>query len=440
IQESLALDEAKLAARRAEQQRRREAELSKLGMHFAGMDLDDVPKAPKLVNLHPDPALKGCLVYYLPLGETRIGADANLCRMALSGPNVAEEVCAVDNAENVALSIRPLGNGLVRVNGAMVPQEGQPLRDGDRLAIGRAYIFLVQVPRAASTESQDPTDDFERALEEISACAQIDPQWENGVQKAMLLVKSDFGDEAAGQLLRQAKRASEACEMANGVLQMMPEKVTDGVRRFELSILFNAQGLPEVCVVARRCPGENAVAGIWEVETFWQDRLPLLFDSLTTCTQEGGTDADDSDAAEEFRPSEWRWESRVWSDISIHDYRSLLSEREELLRSLKSAQEALKVAEAARPPRGRLSSLALSSLSPAALLRSSARRAEGAANSSKLRQIDCPKEEIFRPPSRRDPGWCLSSALFDGVTPARCSPVVSGPPAVSGAKEAPRGS
>ena len=64
-------------------------------------------------------------------------------------------------------------------------------------------------------------------LEEISACAQINPEWENGVQKAgrmslsvetrgaegtchgplsqaLLLVKSDFGDEAASKLLEQA--------------------------------------------------------------------------------------------------------------------------------------------------------------------------------------------------------------------------------------------
>ncbi|CAE7735266.1 unnamed protein product, partial [Symbiodinium sp. CCMP2456] len=58
IQESFALDEEQLAAKREEQHRQREAELAKLGMHCAGMDLDDVPKAPKLVNLHPDPALK----------------------------------------------------------------------------------------------------------------------------------------------------------------------------------------------------------------------------------------------------------------------------------------------------------------------------------------------------------------------------------------------
>ncbi|CAE7254349.1 unnamed protein product [Symbiodinium microadriaticum] len=213
-----------------------------------------------------------------------------------------------------------------------------------RLAIGRAYIFRVQVPLAATT--QEDAVDFERALEEISASAQVDPEWENGVQKAMMLVQSDFGDDAANTLLRQdVLQASEdmgldlgelmeahpdkaplgpraslaqaastqfslelgqwegrldvlgavgglnsgrvlfatfaiagmwtAREMANGVLQMLPSSITDGVRRFELSVLFNAQGLPEVCVVARRSDPDGSqgdacaasLAGIWEAGT-----------------------------------------------------------------------------------------------------------------------------------------------------------------------------
>ena len=38
------------------------------------------------------------------------------------------------------------------------------------------------MPEALGTGA---SDDFEHALEEISACAQINPEWENGVQKAV---------------------------------------------------------------------------------------------------------------------------------------------------------------------------------------------------------------------------------------------------------------
>lgn len=445
IQESFALDEEQLAAKREEQHRQREAELAKLGMHCAGMDLDDVPKAPKLVNLHPDPALKGCLVYYLPSGETKIGADPDSCHVMLSGLNVGPEVCAVENIDNAELSVRPLGAGLVRVNGCRVSEAGQALRDGDRLAIGRAYIFRVQVPLAATT--QEDAVDFERALEEISASAQVDPEWENGVQKAMMLVQSDFGDDAANTLLRQAKRASEACEMANGVLQMLPSSITDGVRRFELSVLFNAQGLPEVCVVARRSDpdasqgdaGAASLAGIWEVEHFWKDRLPAIFDSLTTLQKHftGGADAEETGETtlEDLNSGESLWESRVWSDISVSDFRTLLLERDELRRTVKSMQQALETSTPARPARGRLSSFALSglrrSLSPAALLRSTSSRlkSEGAASSSsQLRDLessppksltDVRKEERFLPIARLPGEEIFSSGEWSGSQKGR---------------------
>lgn len=178
-------------------------------------------------------------------------------------------------------------------------------------------------------------------------------------------MKTDFGDEAAGELLRQARRASDACDMANNVLQHMPQALTDGVERFDLSILFSANGLPEVCVVARRSADEfegaainaggggelaafssSPSAGIWEVENFWQDRLPSLYDSLSTsgplklCA--------DSEDRDEIAKSCRSWESRVCKDIGILDYRSLLLENERLEQSLRETQEALDAAVAAK--------------------------------------------------------------------------------------------
>ena len=41
---------------------------------------------------------------------------------------------------------------------------------------------------------------------EICACAEVDPLLENGVQKAMFFVKSDFGIAVANQLVERAHR------------------------------------------------------------------------------------------------------------------------------------------------------------------------------------------------------------------------------------------
>merc|ERR1712023_138454 len=105
---------------------------------------------------------------------------------------------------------------------------------------------MVRVPLAPRDEAfaNSAESEFSEAMCEISASAEIDPQWENGIQKAMMLVKTDYGIDAANQLLGEARRASEACAMANGVLRMMPEGHTDGVVRFELAVLFDAHGLP----------------------------------------------------------------------------------------------------------------------------------------------------------------------------------------------------
>ena len=111
VQESLALDQAQINAKREELQRRREAELAKLGMHFLGVDEEDMATTPNLVNLHPDPALKGCLVYYLPVGETKIGSEAGKCQITLTGVSVNAEVCTISNVNNSKLSATPAAAG-----------------------------------------------------------------------------------------------------------------------------------------------------------------------------------------------------------------------------------------------------------------------------------------------------------------------------------------
>eukprot|EP00929_Paragymnodinium_shiwhaense_P047341 TRINITY_DN24014_c0_g1_i1.p1 TRINITY_DN24014_c0_g1~~TRINITY_DN24014_c0_g1_i1.p1 ORF type:complete len:1058 (-),score=256.80 TRINITY_DN24014_c0_g1_i1:379-3552(-) len=340
VQESMALDASALEAKREEQHKQRTEALSKLGMHFSGVELEEMPSAPRLVNLHPDPALEGCLVYYLPLGETKIGGSAERCRIALPGHSIGPEVCVVINDVNKKLLVRPLGGGLVRVNGGLLGEAGSELGDGDRLAIGRAHIFQVQLPmaRRPSMELRLSETEFERAMNEISACTVVDPQWENGISKAMMLVKTDFGDDAAALLLAQAKRASEACEMANCALKHMPPGFTCGVTHYELSIMFDAHGVPEVCIVARRAAesahgdfrGVGLSAGIWEVEAFWTDRLPALYEALSM----SGLDGSMMSGLED----DTAWENHAWAEVGLESYRRLLQKVHMLERKLHNAQ------------------------------------------------------------------------------------------------------
>jgi len=305
LQESWAVDQQSIQARREEQHQFREAELQRLGMHAAGIDPKDLACAPRLMNLHPDPALKGCLVYYLPTGDSVIGSDEERCRVRLAGAGISAEVCAISNVDNVRLSVKPINEHcLVRINGVLVEMAGHVLADGDRLAVGRAAIFKVHIPNSPQNGGTgNGALDFEAAMEEIEACVQVDPQWENGLRKAMQLVRSDYGDEDAKTLLAQAKRASEIIGTANDYLeQTAPSRRVD-VDVFEMSIMFDAWGLPAVCVVARaRSPeaaaedvslwsldrfceepparqkrrGPTEIVGIWELQRFEDEYLPVL--------------------------------------------------------------------------------------------------------------------------------------------------------------------
>ena len=120
------------------------------------------------------------------------------------------------------------------MNGGWDGEARQLLCDADRVAIGRAYIFQVQLPKKPKVEGIKESE-FERAVGEISACAEVDSLWKNGNHKAMLTVKSDFAIEAANQLLEQTKNASDVIGYGMAFNPMTPSR--DRVRRANLSSL-----------------------------------------------------------------------------------------------------------------------------------------------------------------------------------------------------------
>lgn len=392
--------------------------------------------APRIVNLHPDPMLEGCLVYYFPLGETCIGADAQRCRVRLSGLDVGDVVCTVANHRNEKLSVRPFLGGLVRVNGSVVPasqivaeqgaiaesqtepssavdiaggsgvpgqgsqgsQGSQELMHGDRLAIGRAHIFRVVLPRGRSAADAGHEVQFDRAMRELQANADIDPRWRHGVDAAVLMVKRDYGTREANLLLDEAKAASEVVATANSILDIVPPEWRDGVSHYELAVLFEADGPPTVCVVARRKRGggrltgnscgdgqrgitsdahRGASAGIWEFTRFRDERLPFMREAAelrgveqakmssqasAACSPDGGAGVGDdffsevaevqeakshrqrraSKASKEAKswPAVDDWEAHAWAETSTHEFRmvaQLSQQRREELRAAAAA-------------------------------------------------------------------------------------------------------
>eukprot|EP00435_Cladocopium_sp_Y103_P021946 s3346_g5.t1 len=162
LRDSWDMEKADIEQKAQEHKMSRERLLKELGI--SGIDdIEDSEKVPRLVNMNPDKSLEGCLIFYLPLEETRIGADQQKCQVFLTGLDVAEEVCVIHNEGHEKVEVRPCPGGLVRVNGYQVDEdEGRLLESGDRLAIGRAHIFRVVIPASTSAENVEE-EDFEKA-------------------------------------------------------------------------------------------------------------------------------------------------------------------------------------------------------------------------------------------------------------------------------------
>eukprot|EP00930_Biecheleria_cincta_P085956 TRINITY_DN75318_c0_g1_i1.p1 TRINITY_DN75318_c0_g1~~TRINITY_DN75318_c0_g1_i1.p1 ORF type:complete len:1379 (-),score=339.43 TRINITY_DN75318_c0_g1_i1:282-4418(-) len=374
LSNSWALKNQDIEQKAQEQKVFRENLLKELGI--VGMDMEDSQNAPRLVNMNPDPSLEGCLIYYLTLGETRIGADPNQCDICLTGLDVTEVVCAISNSENEVLEVHPLPGGLVRVNGSAVTESSQELAAGDRLAIGRAHIFRVVIPKH-NTETNRDEEDFSQAMRELQECAQVDPRWRRGVDAAVMMVKRDFGTREANLLLDEAKAASEVVAEANAILkQVGSEEWTDGVSHYELAVLFEADGPPVVCVVARQdgnaqtkeVDGVDGVqerafsAGIWEAGRFVEQRLSLMHeaaDQLQLRRQGARTTpappvashtspasgAPLASVVEESPPAKDQdnWEFAAWSEVQLEKYQELAQHCKELSVAKKTREQEAKL-------------------------------------------------------------------------------------------------
>jgi len=344
LRDSWDMEKADIEQKAQEHKLSRERLLKELGI--SGIDdLEDAEKVPRLVNMNPDKSLEGCLIFYLPLEETRIGADHQKCQVFLTGLDVAEEVCVIHNEGHEKLEVRPCPGGLVRVNGYQVDDdEGRLLESGDRLAIGRAHIFRVVIPASTSAENVEE-EDFEKAMKELQANREVDPRYRRAVDAAVMIVKHERGTKEANSLLESAKAASEVVAEANAILKKVPQEWTNGVSHYELAVLFQADGPPEVCVVARPEEDETTAtpepgswqergfsAGIWEAGRFEEDRLTMMHEAADLIAAQPNdfmgvvTEPKESPNG----PNEVDWELHAWTEVSLDSFKDLSDQLKEI--------------------------------------------------------------------------------------------------------------
>lgn len=370
---NLRLEEPDLERFAHAQKQQRQQLLEERGIQGLDDDGEDTSALPRLTNLHPDPSLEGVLTYFLKPGRTQVGADRQKCRIFLTGLDVADEVCVIENEGNERLVLMPLPNSFVRVNGVQVlPTDvGQELSNGDHLAIGRAQIFRVVIPNRKKMEDDDHEKHFVTAMQELQDNAEIDAKWRRAVDDAVGIVKQNYGTKQANDLLRAAKAASETIAQANSRLRSVPPIWADHVSHYELAVLFEADGPPVVCVVARASAGGAGVRskGVWEAERFMEERLQYMMDAeeaVTALREESRNDPGDflgqgfgdvvkraaaaASAGKLRDPNVDDLPSYAWSEVPLARYEELIADKDRIIidleEELRHLQDKDKVPEA----------------------------------------------------------------------------------------------
>lgn len=236
--------------------------------------------------------------------------------------------------------VTPVSTGFVRVNGSSVPEDGHQLKHGDRLAIGRAHIFRVVFPQYQMESGSDfnlEERQFDQAMRELQECAEVDPRWRRGVDAAVYIVKRDHGTKEANELIEQAKVASEVVAEANSLLKeglrVAGAAWIGGVSHYELSVMFEADGPPVVCVVARGQSNDEALSslGIWEAARFDDEHLPYMREAVDQLSRA---------AINGRRPDIVDWEAHAWSEIRLADVCCVIEKYSDLLNDIEQKQRA----------------------------------------------------------------------------------------------------
>eukprot|EP00746_Dinoflagellata_sp_MGD_P166360 gnl/MRDRNA2_/MRDRNA2_96189_c0_seq1.p1 gnl/MRDRNA2_/MRDRNA2_96189_c0~~gnl/MRDRNA2_/MRDRNA2_96189_c0_seq1.p1 ORF type:complete len:1191 (+),score=233.88 gnl/MRDRNA2_/MRDRNA2_96189_c0_seq1:70-3642(+) len=174
--------------------------------------------SPQLINLSDDPALNGCLIYFLDNGQVTMLGSSKKCKIRLQGLGVKPIMCSIFNEGNRRLLLKPGDSCRVLVNGSAVIIDRQ-LKHHDRLILGHAHCYRVVIPleaAATSEEMKEVAKQLDTALGEVVAQESAD------YQQCRIYIgemKTRLGEKRAQKFLedfgRHVPMVQEANEYAN---------------------------------------------------------------------------------------------------------------------------------------------------------------------------------------------------------------------------------
>ena len=101
---------------------------------------------PYIMNISEDPTLAGMLIYHLKQGDTNIGTnEAEDNTIKLNALGIMKRHCKITHEEGMKISIEPLPECKLFVNGLLVTQK-KSLKHLDRITLGHANTFKLVIP------------------------------------------------------------------------------------------------------------------------------------------------------------------------------------------------------------------------------------------------------------------------------------------------------
>lgn len=249
-------------------------------------------RTPYLLNISDDPALSGCLLYFLrpapgvtvvgqagPQGAASagvqlrgLGIPARLCELIWQpedGSVSVRKVCGEDQRGRLLVNGRPVGTGVVT-----------PLKHSDRLVFGWAFCFRLVI--SGAQEGQGGAD-FDNVSNEMLEYTKSSTMGDLGVMRAAghwqaELGRLNVGGQCAeqvlasvGELLLRVEEANVLCgEVREAVPDMVPVELDVG-----LCFGFRPHTNPPDPVVRVRRRTDGCLIAVWPAGDFERRLLGL---------------------------------------------------------------------------------------------------------------------------------------------------------------------
>ena len=281
-------------------------------------DVDEVfgleKNTPHLLNMSDDPVLSGCLVYFLPKGQTtKLGSHPEN-QIVISGLGIADFVCHFRNPDQrqVVISVpahEVSERARVLVNGQLLkPDEERRLKHFDRLLFGRAWMMRLVVPLdqqdlAANKSLSNHSDDSDGSEDAAPPVLKQRSMLKHDTMKLILNDESEawselrlylgdlwerLGEERGNQFFYYLRKAANLVDEANDITK---EVRSEDRLKFEVELVWDIHRHVSDIIIIRitqwnEAGEEASVLSYWTVDSFKQ-RLEMMRDCYDTFCSKG---------------------------------------------------------------------------------------------------------------------------------------------------------